>query len=118
MNWLLALKPICSATTRNPYNGLLGFVSVAGVLGFENVFKKKGNISQEDIAAGSSKITEVGMYYVAGTANDGKLVNDWGTAVIFKPVAGRYTLLRFGYNCGKIGYAMHNGSTWGGLIEL
>ena len=91
---------------------------MAGLLGFENVFKKKGNINQEDIAAGSSKITEVGMYYVVGTANDGKLVNDWGTAVIFKPVAGRYTLLRFGYNCGKIGYAMHNGNTWGGLIEL
>ena len=50
---------------------------------------KMGNISQVDIAAGSSKITEVGMYYVVGTANDGNLVNDWGTAVIFKPVARR-----------------------------
>ena len=93
-------------------------MEAAELLQLGNVFMKMGNISQVDIAAGSSKITEVGMYYVVGTANDGNLVNDWGTAVIFKPVAGRYTLLKFGYNCGKIGYAMHNGSTWGGLIEL
>ena len=79
---------------------------------------KKGNIKQEDIAGGSTIITEVGMYYVVGTANDGTLANDWGTAVIFKPLAGRYSLLKFGYNCGKIGYAIHNGSVWGGLKEL
>ena len=79
---------------------------------------KKGNIKQSDIASGSTVETDIGMYYVVGTANDGTLVNDWGTAVIFKPVAGRYALIKFGYNYNKIGYAIHNGQAWGGLTEL
>ena len=93
-------------------------MSVAGLLGFPNAMVKKGNIKQSDIASGSTVETDIGMYYVVGTANDGTLVNDWGTAVIFKPVAGRYALIKFGYNCNKIGYAIHNGQAWGGLTEL
>ena len=91
---------------------------VAGLIRFGDVLMKKSNISKTDIDEGSTTITEVGMYYVVGTANDGSLVNDWGTAIIFKPLAGRYALLRFGYNCGKIGFALHNGNTWGKLTEL
>ena len=91
---------------------------MAGLIRFGDVLMKKSNISKTDIDEGSTTITEVGMYYVVGTANDGSLVNDWGTAIIFKPLAGRYALLRFGYNCGKIGFALHNGNTWGKLTEL
>lgn len=44
LNWALALKPICSATTRISYNKLFGFVSVAGLMGMSGIsIRKKVN---------------------------------------------------------------------------
>ena len=58
------------ATTRNPYNGLLGFVSVAGLMGFNSSFLGYvGAIGDYGTYKDVDNLPKNGYYDVKGTSN-------------------------------------------------
>ena len=59
------------ATTRNPYNGLLGFVSVAALMGFSKTLRFVG-----DITTGNANELGSGIYFY--NVNLGSLTNNPG----------------------------------------
>ena len=71
LNWVLALKSISPATKRNPYNGLLGFVSVAGILGVTGYSLFKGYTWE----SGNLNDAPHGITYIHCWENTGSFTN-------------------------------------------
>lgn len=77
-----------SATTRNPYNGLLGFVSVAGIMSSQKYFPF---MDLDNAPSGNlNNIKTSGIYYLSDLGN---YTNNpgfgWGILIVF---SGLYTL--------------------------